>query len=71
MASHRLARLRRAGVICNKQIARLESLLAYQRATRDAIKAGIQAIAPEPWLPPPTRTPPRGTPVLSWVSGSN
>ncbi len=55
MPNQRLARLRRARVICNKQIVRLESLLAYQRTRRDAIEADIQAIAPELWLPPATR----------------
>ena len=41
MSNRYLARLRLARVRCNKNIARLESLLAFQRSSREAIEAAI------------------------------
>jgi hypothetical protein len=52
-----LARLRLARVRCNENIARLESMLAFQRSRREAIEAAIHDLEPELKLPPPTRRP--------------
>ena len=57
MSNPYLARLRLARVRCNENIARLESLLAFQRSRREAIEAAIQDLEPELKLPPATRRP--------------
>src|SRR5690349_19545366 len=57
MSNRYLARLRLARVRCNENIARLESMLAFQRSRRDAIEAAIHDLEPELKLPPPTRRP--------------
>lgn len=57
MRNRRLERLRHARVVCNRNIAKLESQLAYQQSRRTAIEAEIQAIAPDLQLPAPRRKP--------------
>jgi hypothetical protein len=57
MRNRRLERLRHARVVCNKNIAKLESQLAYQRSRREAIEVEMQAIAPDLQLPAPRRKP--------------
>jgi hypothetical protein len=57
MRNRRLERLRHARRVCNENIAKLESRLAYQHGRREAIEAEIQSIAPDLQLPAPRRKP--------------
>jgi hypothetical protein len=57
MGNRYLARLRLSRVRCNENIARLESMLAFQRSRREAIEQAIHDLEPELKLPAPTRKP--------------